>query len=253
VTDSRTQTFSYLILFLSVLLLLQAEGTPNDGTGIPHLEAEDAQAAVRAAVGTFNGFRSKDGQKSLLDLKLQTNTIAGLFHNLIGDEIARRAPYWSFKESGATGGDLIGRNGEHLELKTSSSLDVKGNQVSHNERYYLVSNFVLRPDKDELAVVWIRAGRLGPEDWRRPEGTQWAFLNEKGTAKLKTLWKDFGELPPSYLPGIGEVREKRLAGAGLYTVRQVAAAKLDALRQVLGMSEEQTRKVWEEAGKRVGE
>jgi len=227
----------------------RAELPTDEQTGIPNLAVKEAKDAVKAAVETFNGFRSKDGTMSLLDLSLQKNTVAGILHNLIGKELAKRAPYWTFKESGATGGDLIGQKGESLDLKTSSGLDVKGNQVSRDFRYYLVVHFLLRPEKDELVVVWVRAGQLGPGDWRRPKGTQWAFLTEAGATKLKTLWKDLGALPPATLAGIGEVLERRLAEKGIHTVRQVMEANPKTLQEVLEMSEEQVRKVKEEAGK----
>jgi len=230
----------------SVFVILSSLGISSfviPDPAIPHLSATDARAAVVAAEEIFNGFRSKGGKLSLLDLKLQKNTIAGILHNLIGEQFARRSGYWSFKESGAAGGDLIGKNGEQLELKTSSSLDVKGNQVSHNYRYYLVSNFVLRPKR--LVVVWVRGGNLAPEDWRRPKGTQWAFLNESGEKKLQTLWQDFGELSPSHIKGIGEVREKRLAEAGVYSLREMAKLSVERLRKVLKVSEEQARKFLE--------
>ena len=249
----RRRFLSFGFLFVLFLPIVTAEPESADDCGIPHVNREQAREAVAAAVEVFNGFRSKDGKLSLLDLKLQKNTIAGILHNLIGKELAERATYWSFKESGATGGDLMGDEGEHLELKTSSGLDIKGNQVSHNDRYYLASNFVLRPDNDRLVVVWIRAGRLAPDDWRRPKGTQWAFLNEKGEAKLKTVWKNFGDLLTSQLPGIGEARERRLAKAGIHTVRQVAEAELDVLCKTAGMSETQMRKAQEEAKRMVGE
>jgi hypothetical protein len=226
----------FLCLTGCLLLSIRAESPTS---GIPHLSTTDARAAVVAAEELFNGFRSKDGKLSLLDLKLQKNTIAGILHNLIGEQIAQRSEYWIFKESGATGGDLIGKNGEHLELKTSSGLDVKGNQVSHNHRYYLVSNFVLRPD--HLVVVWVRGGKLAPEDWRRPKGTQWAFLNESGEKKLQTIWQDFGELRPSHIKDIGEVREKRLAEVGVYSLREMSKLSVERLREVLRVSENQAK------------
>jgi hypothetical protein len=236
---------SVCIIILSPPAL--AELPPDEGTSIPHLEARDVQAAVRAAVETFNGFRCKEGTMSLLDLSLQKNTVAGILHNLIGKELAKRAPYWTFKESGAVGADLIGEKDEPLDLKTSSGLDVKGNQVSRDIRYYLVVHFVLRPERDELVVVWVRAGQLEPGDWRRPKGTQWAFLTETGAGKLRTLWKDLGALPPASLSGIGEVLERRLAEKGIHTVRQVMDANLKTLQEALEMSAEEVRKVKEEA------
>jgi hypothetical protein len=247
----RCHSFSLRIVCIICIVVglppALAELPPDQETGIPNLAAKEAKEAVKAAVELFNGFRSKNGTMSLLDLSLQKNTIAGILHNLIGKEVAKRATYWTFKESGATGGDLIGEKGESLDLKTSSGLDVKGNQVSRDFRYYLVIHFVLRPEKDELAVLWVRAGQLGPGDWRRPKGTQWAFLTEAGATKLKTLWKDLGDLPPATLAGIGEVLERRLTEKGIHTVRQVMEASLKTLQEALGMSEEQARKVKEEA------
>jgi hypothetical protein len=242
-THARTTSLRH-----SVFVILSSWGISSfviSESAIPHLSATDARAAVVAAEEIFNGFRSKGGELSLLDLKLQKNTIAGILHNLIGEQIARRSDYWSFRESGAAGGDLIGKNEEHLELKTSSSLGVKGNQVSHNYRYYLVSNFVLRPKR--LVVVWVRGGKLAPEDWRRPKGTQWAFLNESGEKKLQTIWQDFGELPPSHIKGIGEVREKRLAKAGIYSLRKMSKLSVERLREVLQVSEKQAKEFLEAA------
>lgn len=227
------------ILVIVWVFFLSSVSAEPPASSIPHLPATDARAAVVAAEELFNSFRSKDGKLSLLDLKLQKNTIAGILHNLIGEQIAQRSEYWGFKESGAAGGDLIGKNGEPLELKTSSGLDVKGNQVSHNHRYYLVSNFVLRPDR--LVVVWVRGGKLTPEDWRRPQGTQWAFLNESGEKKLQTIWQNFGELSPSHIKGIGEAREKRLAEVGVHSLREMAKLSEERLREVLKVSEEQAR------------
>lgn len=242
----RPRRFSPRQTFIPALLFAIAwrPCTPEvNNSGIPHLSAREARESVLAAVRTFNSIRSRDGKISLVNLDLQTNTIAGILHNLIGKKISARNDYWRFIHSGAAGGDLVGKNNEPLELKTSSSLEVKGNQVSHNQRYYLVTHFVVYPALDRLVVVWIRGGLLEPDDWRRPKGTQWAFLNKKGNAKLKTIWKDFGALPTSYLPGIGKKREALLAKAGIYTVKQLALAPTVKLQAALLFSTQQVERL----------
>jgi len=233
-----------LVALLPSLLLAQE---PAPDSGIPHLAAGEARGSVLAAIEVFNGIRSKDGTISLVNLKLQTNTLAGILHNLIGREIGRRSDYWRFIPSGAAGGDLEGKKGEPLELKTSSDLQVKGNQVSHNNRYYLVSHFVVYPKQNRIAVVWIRGGRLDAKDWRRPKGTQWAFVTREGEAKLKTIWKNFKELPASHLRGIGKKRQQLLEAAGIFTVNQFAKTNLEQLREILNISARQVEKMMEEA------
>ncbi|HOW28850.1 MAG TPA: hypothetical protein PK876_10180 [Elusimicrobiota bacterium] len=157
---------------------------------IPNLRNESIVQAAREAVRVINESSVDYLSRRIpfLSLKLQSNTICAILHNLVARGISELEPGWQLRESGAAGGDLGGPENIEVEIKTSTDKKIKGNRIKLKTGYFICL-FVSKPKHDEpLALREVRCGYIQRRDWTVQPKTQFAFINPATVSALTQLY-----------------------------------------------------------------
>ncbi|HRY29398.1 MAG TPA: hypothetical protein P5079_05090 [Elusimicrobiota bacterium] len=144
---------------------------------IPHLDgatvltaAQDAVKAVNQAVVPY-----LSRQIPLLDLKLQSNTICAVVHNLLARGISELNNAWQLREKGSAGGDLGGPENIEVEIKTTTDRRIKGNRIKLKTGYFICL-FLSKPAPEGLTLREVRCGYVQRQDWHVMPKTQFAYI-----------------------------------------------------------------------------
>jgi hypothetical protein len=134
------------------------------------------------------GYTGKYGSIHLMDLRLQTNAIASIFHNLIAWRISKLTKNeWVLHHKGGGTADLTNPLlSKEIQIKTSSDDRIKGNKISKNQGHYICVKY--RVEGFELFIKSILKGDLRSEDWTTSDKTQFAFLNKASELKLESVF-----------------------------------------------------------------
>lgn len=149
-----------------------------------HLKPETVKEACLTAAEILAGmgYTGRHGSIHLLRLNLQSNTVTAILHNMIAWQISQLDPRWEFKPKGGATADLVAVEGQKIQIKATSNMHIKGNKVSPNEGYYIAVKYSRQ--NYHIKIEEILMGELKRDDWKRPEGTQWAILKGEAEARL---------------------------------------------------------------------
>ena len=136
------------------------------------------------------GYNGNHGSIHLMDLKLQTNTITSILHNLIGYQISRLSTVWTFHPRGGNTADLTddrtGIGYSKIQIKVTSDDKIKGNRISFNEGYFICVKYYR--EQYNVLIKQILAGEIMNDGWTRNEKTQLAILKPEAEKKLRKIW-----------------------------------------------------------------
>jgi len=105
---------------------------------------------------------------------------------MIAWQISELDGRWTFHAKGGPTPDLTGLSGAGVQVKVTSNKQIKGNQVSPNEGYYIAVKYT--KEDFSIRIGWILMGELFKDDWERPPGTQWAILKPQAKDRLRRIY-----------------------------------------------------------------
>ena len=133
------------------------------------------------------GYTGPKGSIHLLQLKLQSNTVTSILHNMIGWQLAEHDKRWTFRPKGGGTPDLeTSDRSESLQIKVTSDGQVKANRISRNEGKFLIVKYSRIEYRIQIDNVLM--GELHDEDWIRPENTQFAILKPEAETRLPCVY-----------------------------------------------------------------
>lgn len=150
----------------------------------PNIVILASQRASTVMIGM--GYIGEYGSIHLLDLNVQTNTITAILHNLIAWQISELDRQWVFHPKGGGTPDLTNDKNQSIQVKVTSDNQVKGNQVSTNEGYYIAIKYI-RSDHN-VTIKWIIMGQIYADDWSKPKGTQMSILKKEARIRLEQVY-----------------------------------------------------------------
>lgn len=146
-----------------------------------------------ASVMQSIGYSGSLGSIHLMDLKLQTNTISAILHNLIGWQISKLSKEkWKFHPKGGNTADLTlsSRNGSvmMIQLKVTSDDRIKGNRITKNMQdwYWVIAKY--QKEGYTIYVREILMGQLGADAWTSNDKTQFSFVTKEAESRLVKVW-----------------------------------------------------------------
>lgn len=134
------------------------------------------------------GYSGVLGSIHLMDLKLQTNTISAILHNLIGWQISKLSKErWKFHPKGGNTADLTCKD-EKMQIKVSSDDAIKGNRITKNiqEWFWIIAKY--HREGYTIYVRQILMGYLDSSAWITNDRTQFSFVSKEAESKLVNVW-----------------------------------------------------------------